>query len=98
MRRVNDRIYFANRHAAETAAAKTATSHAARLAHLEMALRYSLLAAQECQSESVAETNNCGETNCLQPGTGRRIVSAAKDLWASLVDRANHGTTRTAQR
>jgi hypothetical protein len=38
---VNDQAdYLAKRHAAEVAAAKTATSRAARLAHLELAGKY----------------------------------------------------------
>ena len=38
--------YFVSRHAEETAAADAATTQAARIAHLELAMRYSLLAAQ----------------------------------------------------
>jgi hypothetical protein len=44
---IKDRsAYFVSRHEAETAAAEAATTHLARIAHLELALRYSLLAAQ----------------------------------------------------
>jgi hypothetical protein len=37
--------YFVSRHGEEVAAAEAATTHEARIVHLELALRYSLLAA-----------------------------------------------------
>ncbi len=41
--------YFVSRHAEETAAAEAATTHKARVVHLELAMRYSLLAAQHSE-------------------------------------------------
>jgi hypothetical protein len=47
MSELKDRsAYFVSRHAEEIVAAEAATTDKARIVHLELALRYSLLAAQ----------------------------------------------------
>ena len=48
--------YFVSRHVEETAAADAAITREARIAHLELALRYSLLAAQDNQLKVAGES------------------------------------------
>lgn len=48
--------YLVRRHAAEVAAAKVATSHAARLAHLELAGRYLAASLNEQSVEAHLKT------------------------------------------
>ncbi len=50
--------YFVSRHGEEIAAADAATTREARIAHLELALRYSLLAAQDSQPPFAGESTS----------------------------------------
>jgi hypothetical protein len=55
--------YFASRHIEETAAAEAATTPEARIAHLDLAMRYSLLAAQD----SLAAGGTSGALSTASP-------------------------------
>jgi hypothetical protein len=49
--------YFVSRYAEETAAADAATTDQARIAHLDLAMRYSLLAREHSRMEAAGESN-----------------------------------------